>query len=177
MQAAHLDESTLNRYRVLVELSERGEGGERANAQKLVDKLRAKYPDIHAEAFRPEEPEADFTASGFHSSYRPTSGVNLRDIFDRVANQVRSGATWAAHAAYEAAQLEAAREAADATFEIRSKVLASGKWQVAAKIDLEQLDLISEDFTVIQLNVFADAVADMVREEVAEALGIYEDDE
>ena len=42
---------------------------------------------------------------------------------------------------------------------------------------LEQLYLISEDFTAIQLNVFADAVADMVREEVAEALGLYEDDE
>jgi len=176
MPAAHLDEGTLNRYRVMVELSERGEGGERANAQKLADKLRAQHPHIHEEAFRAEEPDDSFESAGFHSSYRPTSGVNLRDIFGRVASQMRSGATWAANAAYEAAQIDAAREAAEATFEIRSKVLRSGKWQVAAKVDLGQLDLLIEDLTPIQLNVLADTVSDMVREEIMSAVGLYEDD-
>jgi hypothetical protein len=174
MNAAHLDDSTLNRYRVLVDLAERGEGGEKTNAQKLVEKMRAKHPGIHAEAFRPEEPVVE--ESPFHSTYRAPNGSNLRDIFGRAWDQVRNGASWAANAAYEAAQMEMAREAAEATVEIRSKVLASGKWQVAAKIELDQLELLTDDLSPIQVGVFADTVADMVRDQVMAVFG-FETDE
>jgi len=168
------DESLINRYRGVVELAARGEGGEKANAEKIVGRLRTKHPGIHQAAY-PPEPSADGfedhgSPFGWGSSDQPRPG-NLRDIFDRVANQMRNGATWAAQAAYEAMQIETARAAAIDTFEIRSKILASDKWQVAAKIHLDQLEALSEDFTPVQAEVFADTIADLVREEVMAALG------
>ena len=156
------DESLLNRYRGFVELSARGDGGEKDNATRLADRMKSRHPGIHQAAFPPEP--LPFPGEGAQSQ-------NLRDIFDRVANQMRNGATWAAHAAYEAMQIDTARRAAEETFEIRSKVLASDKWQVAAKIPLDQLELLANDFTPVQAEVFAEAVAEMVREEVLSALG------
>jgi hypothetical protein len=158
------DESLINRYRGIVELAAQGEGGEKANAQKIVGRLRQKHPGIHMAAYPPDPPREPEEKGGFGPS-------NLRDIFDRVANQMRNGATWAAQAAYEAMQIETARAAALDTFEIRSKILASDKWQVAAKIHLDQLEALSEDFTPVQAEVFADTIADLVREEVMAALG------
>ena len=159
------DESLINRYRGIVELAAQGEGGERENAKRIVGKLRLKHPGIHLAAYPPEPPPFEPEENG---GFGPG---NLRDIFDRVANQMRSGATWAAQAAYEAMQIEAARAAAEDTFEIRSRILASDKWQVAAKIHLDQLEVLAEDFTPVQAEVFADVVADLVREEVMAALG------
>tara|TARA_Y100001938_G_scaffold108969_1_gene148919 strand:- start:1167 stop:1670 length:504 start_codon:yes stop_codon:yes gene_type:complete len=158
------DESLINRYRGIVELAAQGEGGEKANAQKIVGRLRQRHPGIHMAAYPPDPPVEPEEYGGFGPS-------NLRDIFDRVANQMRNGATWAAQAAYEAMQIETARAAALDTFEIRSKILASDKWQVAAKIHLDQLEALSEDFTPVQAEVFADTIADLVREEVMAALG------
>ena len=159
------DESLINRYRGIVELASQGEGGEKDNAQKIVGRLRQKHPGIHLAAYPPHPlPTEPDEYGGFGPG-------NLRDIFDRVASQMRSGATWAAQAAYEAMQIETARAAALETFEIRSKILASDKWQVAAKIHLDQLEALSEDFTPVQAEVFADTVADLVREEVMAALG------
>ena len=159
------DESLINRYRGVVELAERGEGGEKHNAERIVSRLRLKHPGIHRAAYPPQpspvEPE----------EYPGFGPGNIRDIFDRVANQMRNGATWAAQAAYEAMQIEAARAAAEDTFEVRSRILASDKWQVAAKIHLDQLEVLAEDFTPVQAEVFADVVADLVREEVLAALG------
>ena len=158
------DESLINRYRGIVELAARGDGGEKANAQKLVERMRNKHPGIHLAAYPPAPPPMP-------EGTGPFGPGNLRDIFDRVASQMRSGATWAAHAAYEAMQIEAARAAAEETFEIRAKILASNKWQVAAKIPLDQLEALAEDFTPVQAEVFADAVSDLVRDEVMAALG------
>ena len=158
------DESLINRYRGIVELAAQGEGGEKANAQKIVGRLRQRHPGIHMAAYPPDPPVEPEEYGGFGPS-------NLRDIFDRVANQMRNGATWAAQAAYEAMQIDTARAAALDTFEIRSKILASDKWQVAAKIHLDQLEALSEDFTPVQAEVFADTIADLVREEVMAALG------
>jgi hypothetical protein len=162
------DESLINRYRGVVELAARGEGGEKANAQKLVDRMRNKHPGIHIAAYPPDPPPVPDMGG-------PFAGSNLRDIFERVASQMRTGATWAAHAAYEAMQVEAARVAAEETFEIRSKILASDKWQVAAKIPLDQLEALAEDFTPIQAEVFADTIAELVKDEILAVMG-YEDE-
>jgi hypothetical protein len=159
------DESLINRYRGIVELAARGEGGEKENAERIVSRLRLKHPGLHQAAYPPQPPPVE------PEEYPGFGSGNLRDIFDRVANQMRNGATWAAQAAYEAMQIEAARAAAEDTCEVRSKILASSKWQVAAKIHLDQLEVLGDDFTPVQAEVFADAVADMVREEVLAALG------
>lgn len=159
------DESLIKRYRGIVELAARGEDGEKDNAKRLVGRLRQKHPGIHKAAYPPDPPSVE------SEEYAGFSSSNLRDIFDRVASQMRTGATWAAQAAYEAMQIETARAAALDTVEIRSKILASDKWQVAAKIHLDQLEALSEDFTPVQAEVFADTIADLVREEVMAVLG------
>lgn len=157
------DDALLKRYRGFVALASRGEGGEKDNANRLAERMKSRHPGIHLAAFPPHPPEEE------EEGYTPSP--NLRDIFERVASQMRTGASWAAHAAYEAMQIDTARHAAEETVEIRSKVLASNKWQVAAKIPLDQLELLAEDLTSVQAEVFADTVADLVREEVLAAFG------
>lgn len=157
------DDALLKRYRGFVALASRGEGGEKDNANRLAERMKSRHPGIHIAAFPPHPPEEE------EEGYIPSP--NLRDIFERVASQMRTGASWAAHAAYEAMQIDTARRAAEETVELRSKILASNKWQVAAKIPLDQLELLAEDLTSVQAEVFADTVADSVREEVLAALG------
>lgn len=171
MNAAPMyDESLLHRYRGIVELSERGVDGERETAQRMRAKMQRNHPHIHVAAYPPEPLPSEDVFGGKESSFW-AGGQTFEDFFGAFANRMKNGASWAARAAYEAMQIETARQAAEETVEIRSKILSSGKWQAAVKIELDQLDIFTEDFTQIQSEVFADAVADRVRDRVLEALG------
>jgi len=158
------DESLLKRYRGLVGLAERGEGGEKTNASRLVSRMRKKHPGIHAAAFAPPPEEEPFIP--------PPSppGDTLRDIFDRVMQNARSGAAWAAGAAYEALKLQTAAEEAEEV-EIRTKDLASGKWQVAVKIPHEDLEEMIQGYSDEQADTYATTVAERVRIHILEVLG------
>ena len=54
IDSAHIPEPVLNRYRKVLGLAERGEGGEQQNAQSIVDSLEEKYPGIRRVALAGE---------------------------------------------------------------------------------------------------------------------------
>jgi hypothetical protein len=71
--------------------------------------------------------------------------------------------------------LDQAREMAEDITEVKVKVLRSGYWQVAALVDLEELETAAYELSDLQKEVFADAVAALVREQVREVLNLTEE--
>jgi len=187
------EEKIVERYRAVHALFERGSTeGERAAAQVQLQKLEEKYPGIGAQAFPPpppeeqgfdpfrnwrtqqapqeedEEPRArrggwgDFFG-GFAGGQRDPSGRKWQETASDVLG-------WAAKVAQEMSSLGTARSYAESITELSTKMLQSGKWQIAVKFPLRDLYAVSASMNDAQRQEFARYVAAMVEAEVLAAL-------
>jgi len=188
------EEKIVDRYRAVHALYLRGATeGERSAAKVQLQKLEEKYPGIGAQAFPPppppeepgfdpfrswrtqqppqdedEEPQprrggwSDFF-TGFGGAQREPSGKKWQETASDVLG-------WAAKVAQEMSSLGTARAYAEGITELSTKMLQSGKWQIAVKFPLRDLYAVSASMNEVQRQEFARYVAAMVEAEVLAAL-------
>ena len=120
-------ESLLERFRAVDSLAQRGAPGERDNAQRIVTRMEAENPGIRAEAYPPSAPE-----------WEPEPDAQRRP-WERWRDVASGAFDWASKVASEVLDAERARALADEMCEIQIKSLASGKWQMALRLDERDL--------------------------------------
>jgi hypothetical protein len=160
---AQFSADVLHRYRAIAELADRGDGGEQDTARRLLARMKTQNPGIHQAAFPPEPlPQGPMDPG--------------HPIWTDLAARFRDTVAWATQAAYEAAQLEEARLQAEDVVEVKTRILKSGRWQVAARINLDDLDDCANALSAIQQEVFIETVLEAVRESLREALTMSGDE-
>lgn len=181
------EEKILERYRAVCALEARGAtDGERSAAAAQRQKLDEKYPGIRQEAFPPPPPSPDAGFDPFRNwrtqqpepdEHEHTQGAGWGDFFrgggggqrrwQETASDVLG---WAAKVAQEMSSLGTARAYAESIAEVSTKMLQSGKWQIAVRFPLRDLYAVSSNMNEAQRQEFARYVAAMVEAEVLAAL-------
>jgi len=168
-----IPQSVVERYLKVATLADRGVGGERENAQRARSHMEDRYPGIRsasasqqAERDRVDAGAADQPANGNFGAGPAPEG----NRWTRWGRMAESAVTWAAGAAVEAASFEYARRCADHFVEVVSKNLPSGKLQVAARIQGNDLYKCASTLTDTQKHAFAHRVGEEVAEEILLAL-------
>ena len=175
------DEGLIDRYKAVVAHAERGEGNEKANAQRLREKMEAQYPGIREQAFPPSQKGFDPFA-GWRSNKkrddededRPRRERKRAGGFgfdrDRWASVANEAFGFAARMAEEMGSLGTARAYAESITEIQAKVLQSEKYQIAVKFPLRDLYEIAANMNELQRIEFARYVGAMVEAQVLAVL-------
>lgn len=133
-------ESLLERFRAVDTLAQRGAPGERDNAQRIVTRMETEHPGIRLEAYGPPEPDWGV----------PPVQNEQRKPWDRWRDVASGAYEWASKVASEVLDAERARNLADDMCEIQIKSLASGKWQMALRLDERDLKLAARNLTPLQ---------------------------
>lgn len=172
------DAGLIDRYKAIVAHAERGEGNEKANAQRLRAKMEAQHPGIKEEAFPPpprDEGGFDpFRAWRSRGAPAPepeeeedTSSRRRRsEQRARWADFASEAFRWTSQVVEEMSSLGTARAYAEGITEIQSKLLQSGKYQIALKFALKDLYAIAGSMNEAQRQEFARYVAAMVEAQV-----------
>lgn len=176
------DESLVDRYKAVVAHAERGEGNEKANAQRLREKMEAQYPGIRNQAFPPkaegfdpfrawksrkDTPSEEEEKPRGRKDRRGGGGFgNFRFDKDRWASVANEAFGFAARMAEEMGSLGTARAYAESITEVQSKVLQSEKYQIAVKFVLRDLYEVSANMNELQRIEFARYVGAMVEAQV-----------
>lgn len=131
-------ESLLSRFRAVDALAQLGEPGERDNARRILAKMEAENPGIRLEAYI--APKSEWKPE---PEPQPKPWERWRDV--------ASGAfDWASKVASEVLDAERARNLADEMCEIQIKSLASGKWQMALRLDERDLKHAARTLSPVQ---------------------------
>jgi hypothetical protein len=175
------DESLLDRYKAIVAHAERGEGNEKANAQRLRAKMEAQYPGIKEQAFPPPprdeggfDPFRAWRSRGApkpepeEEDEAPRRGANRPRWADFASEAFR----WTSQVVEEMSSLGTARAYAESITELQAKMLQSGKYQIALKFPLRDLYAVAGSMNEAQRQEFARYVAAMVE---AQVLAILEE--
>ena len=167
MEAVPYSDSLLSRYRGVCALASRGVDGEQSNARKMKRTMESEYPGIAHEAAKPPpppEPPPDAADGNFGQAPR----------WAKWGRAAESAFAWAAGVAQEAASLDYAVRCADTFADIATRMLPSGKWQIAVKIPQEDLHNCAEYLTDAQKRTFANYIAHQIAEQL---LYVLQDDE
>ncbi len=167
-------EQLLDRYEKVVKLAERGEGGERSNADRQRQRMEGKYPGIsyqfQVRDTKRREGERP-TPGPFDASNGAFGGAGSREsTWSRWSGMAESAFAWATEVAGEVAGLEYARQCAHRFVDVNAKNLSSAKYQVAARIPLRDLYACAHHLTPAQKHAFAQFVGTRVAEAVLRAL-------
>jgi len=168
-------DSLLDRFRNVDALAQRGVGGERDNAARILRDMEKKYPGIRMQAF-PRSPQNDaphldaFTAaSGNFGGAAASPPPPKAPGFDW-RNAAQDAFGWAARMAAEvAASKEMERVVASIT-EVQSKNLSSGKFQVSVRFGAEELGYYLNRMTPVQRAEFIERVTGLFKEELTYAI-------
>jgi hypothetical protein len=152
----------IDRYRALYRISTESTEGERTNAQGPLAKMRKDYPGIHEQAFPPAPPPPP-----------PTPIIDPANIWSRFREGAASTLGWAARVAAEVAAAEEARGFAEDTVEITIKVLNSGRWQAAIRIQEHDLEFAARNMTPTQKIEFVQRITSTLEVELLQALEDY----
>lgn len=180
------EERLVERYRAVCALEERGATeGERNAAAAQRQKMDEKHPGIRQEAFPPPPPQ-DEGFDPFRSwrtqqpqeedeEPRARRGGGWSDFFGgqqqrRWQDAASDVLGWAAKVAQEMSSLGTARAYAESITELSTKMLQSGKWQIAIRFPLRDLYAVSANMNEAQRQEFARYVAALVEAEVLAAL-------
>jgi len=151
----------IDRYRALYRISTEGTEGERANARGPIAKMQRDYPGIYDQAFPPAPPPP------------PPPTIDPANIWSRFREGAASTLGWAARVAAEVAAAEEARSFADDTVEITIKVLNSGRWQAAIRIQEHDLEFAARNMTPVQKIEFVQRITSALEAELLQALEDY----
>jgi hypothetical protein len=171
----------MSRYKAIVAHAERGEGNEKANAQRLRAKMEAQYPGIKEQAF-PPPPRDEGGFDPFRAWRSRNTPPPAQDEDDeaprRGANKTRwtdfasEAFRWTSQVVEEMSSLGTARAYAESITELQAKMLQSGKYQIALKFPLRDLYAVAGSMNEAQRQEFARYVAAMVE---AQVLAILEE--
>jgi hypothetical protein len=155
----------LDRYKKVASLAERGEAGERDNAERQREKLEKKYPGISYQAQLRDKQEKE-------QAYRGPGAFDASNTerWKRWGNMAETAFAWATEVAGEVANLDYARRCADELVEIKASNLPSAKHQIAVRIPLKALYSVGHHLTPAQRQLFAQMVGAKVTEMVLIAL-------
>lgn len=170
------DAGLIDRYKAIVAHAERGEGNEKANAQRLRAKMEAQYPGIKEEAFPP--PPRDEGGFDPFKAWRSRNTQPPRDEDEEEAPRQRreqrarwsdfasEAFRWTSQVVEEMSSLGTARAYAESITELQAKLLQSGKYQIALKFPLRDLYSVAGSMNEAQRQEFARYVAAMVEAQV-----------
>jgi len=165
-------EQLLDRYKKVASLAERGEAGERTNAEKAQQRMEGKYPGISYQAkLRDTQAKSHPTPGPFEASNGAFGGAEAREsMWNRWADVAGSAFAWASEVAGEVASVEYARQCAKHFVQIQAKNLPSAKYQISARIPLRDLYGCAQDLTPAQKHAFAQYVGTQVAEALLRSL-------
>lgn len=192
------EEKIIERYKAVYALAEQGVAGEKENALRIRAKMEQMYPGIREQAFPPAQPPPQ--EEGFDPFRRwrtqgtpppePEPDPRQRQqqrpggwdgVFGGFGGGQQGGQRrwqdtaqdvlgWAAKVAEEMSSLGTARAYAESITELQTKMLQSGKLQVAIRFPLRDLYAVAGSMNEAQRQEFARYVASMVEAEVLAAL-------
>lgn len=158
-------DSLLERYRAVDALAQRGAPGERDNARRIVERMDRDHPNIRAWAF-PPQPAPEPTEWYESNRARQAGGA----AWDRFRDAASGAFSWASKLAQEVMAAEQARSLADEICEVQIKALPSGKWQMALRIDRDELLAAAENLTPFQKVEFVQHILGALEGELHEVL-------
>ena len=164
-------EPLLDRYEGVAALAERGEAGEKANARRIKTLLESKYPGIAYQSRLRETQQKETERDGpgpYDAANGSFGGAGSR--WSRWTNMAGSAFGWATEFASELASADYARRCAEELVEIRTKILASDKHQIAVKIKMDDLYSCAHYLSPVQKQLFAQWVGGRVAALVLESL-------
>lgn len=145
-------DSLLDRYDAVAALSERGVGGERANAEAIRADLERRYPGIARQSFIRQH------GNGWAEAPEPTPlQEDAQDVWSTMAD---SALRWS----FSMLHAEGVQDYAHRFVEIRPKWLASHKFQVAAKVPESDLVRLRSYLSPEQKALFCQEVGRRVAE-------------
>jgi hypothetical protein len=155
----------LNRYKKVASLAERGEAGERDNAERQREKLEKKYPGIGYQTQLRDKQEKE-------QAYKGPGAFDASNTerWKRWGNMAETAFAWATEVAGEVANLDYARRCADELVEVKASNLSSAKHQIAVKIPLKSLYSVGHHLNPAQKQIFAQVIGAKVTEMVMKAL-------
>lgn len=174
-------DSLLDRFRNVDALAQRGVGGERDNAVRILADMERKYPGIRGQAYprspKNEAPHLDAFTAASGNFGGPVAGAPPKAAGFDWRNAAQDAFGWAARMAAEvAASKEMERIVASIT-EVQSKNLSSGKFQVSVRFGAEELGYHLSRMTPVQRAEFIERVTGLFREELTYALTPSEEED
>ena len=164
-------ETLLERFRAVYTLAERGAPGERDNARRIVEKMERDYPNFRVYAYPPTPPPpAPETTDWWESGRARQPGGTP---FNRWREAASGAFTWVSEVASEIIAANQARSLADAIVELQVKWLPSGKWQMALRIDRNDLAEAVDGLTPVQKTEFIRHVLSSVERELTDIITEY----
>jgi hypothetical protein len=156
-------ESLLTRFRAVDALAQQGAPGERDNAQRIVERMERDHPNIRAFAYPPTPPPE--TTEWYESGRARTA-----DPWERFRSAASGAWSWASRVAQEVAAASYARDLADNMCELHIKYLPSGKWQLALRMESEEMQAAAVELTPFQKNEFIQHILANIETELHDAL-------
>jgi len=157
-------ESLLTRFRSVDALAQQGAPGERDNARRIVERMEREHPNIRLFAYPPEPPPEP------REWYESGRARTAADPWERVRSAASGAWSWAAKVAQEVTAANEARNMADEICELNIKFLPSGKWQMALRMDHQDLTAAAANLTPFQKAEFIQHILAAIEAELHEVL-------
>lgn len=162
-----IDEKILEKYRKVKALAERGEGGEKKTAQKVLSRMERNYPGIKEEASAEEEIPPEPNRPHWSDLWKKQQ--DSRSWQDHVKNftHAASGAfEWASHFAGEAFSVHEAQRLAQHHVKITPKDHQTGALACNIRIPPEVAQRVYQQFTDEQITVFVNTLSQRMASEL-----------